>query len=143
MNDIKILFSKLGIASSPLKLIKLVKQADHLLKKHQNNYPNDKKSDDLYLKVDETLYILQKKKFAKTENLPQKANFMIVTEDAIANSLAILGEARDKDINCLLKALKRNKKIETCQKIMDEIAEDFSTNLTINHFIKIVGSKLF
>ena len=68
MNDIKKILLKLGLVINPLKLIKLLKQVDYLFKHRQNNYPNDRKSTDLYLKIDSSVYIFQGKKFSKVEN---------------------------------------------------------------------------
>ncbi|WP_276420599.1 hypothetical protein [Lactococcus garvieae] len=141
MNDIKKILSKLGLVINPLKLIKLLKQVDYLFKYHQNNYPHDRKATDLYLKIDSSMYTFQGKKFSKVEKLPEVCSLITLSEVSITKSLAILGKTEQTDINALLKALSKVKNTDTFQKVIDEISEDFSTNLSLNQFIKIVGKK--
>lgn len=141
MNDIKKILSKLGFVINPLKLIKLLKQVDYLFKHRQNNYPNDRKSTDLYLKIDSSMYTFQGKKFSKVEKLPEVCSLITLSEVSITKSLAILGKTEQTDINALLKALSKVKNTDTFQKVIDEISEDFSTNLSLNQFVKIVGKK--
>lgn len=141
MNDIKKILLKLGLVINPLKLIKLLKQVDYLFKHHQNNYPNDHKATDLYLKIDSSMYTFQGKKFYKVEKLPEVCSLITLSEVSITKSLAILGKTEQTDINALLKALSKVKNTDTFQKVIDEISEDFSTNLSMNQFVKIVGKK--
>ncbi|MFK4936184.1 hypothetical protein [Lactococcus garvieae] len=141
MNDIKKILSKLGLGIHPLKLIKLLKQVDYLFKHHQNNYPNDRKSTDLYLKIDSSMYTFQGKKFSKVEKLPKMCSLITLSEVSITKSLAILGKTEQTDINALLKALSKVKNTDIFQKVIDEISEDFSTNLSLNQFVKIAGKK--
>lgn len=141
MNDIKKILSKLGYVINPLKLIKLLKQVDYLFKQHQNIYPNDCKVTDLYLKIDSSIYTFQGKKFSKVEKLPEVCSLITLSEESVTKSLAILGKTEQTDINALLKALSKVKNTDTFQKVIDEISEDFSTNLSLNQFVKIVGEK--
>lgn len=141
MNDIKKILSKLGLVINPLKLIKLLKQVDYLFKHRQNNYPNDRKSTDLYWKIDSSVYIFKGKKFSKVEKLPEVCNLITLSEEAVTKSLALLGKTEQRDINSLLKALSKVKNADTFHKVIDEISEDFSTNLSINQLVKIVGKK--
>ena len=141
MNDIKKILLKLGLVINPLKLIKLLKQVDYLFKHRQNNYPNDHKATDLYLKIDSSMYTFQGKKFYKVEKLPEVCSLITLSEVSITKSLAILGKTEQTDINALLKALSKVKNTDTFQKVIDEISEDFSTNLSLNQFVKIVGKK--
>lgn len=141
MNDIKKILLKLGLVINPLKLIKLLKQVDYLFKHHQNNYPNDRKATDLYLKIDSIMYTFQEKKFSKVEKLPEVCSLITLSEVSITKSLAILGKTEQTDINALLKALSKVKNTDIFQKVIDEISEDFSTNLSMNQFVKIVGKK--
>ncbi len=143
MNDIKKILSKLGLVINPIKLIKLLKQIDYLVKTHQNNYPNGRKSTDLYLKIDRSVYIFQGKKFSKVEKLPEVCGLITLSEESITKSLMILGKTDQSDINSLLKAVRKAKSADTFQKVIDEISEDFSTNLSMNQLTKIVGTKLF
>ena len=126
---------------NPLKLIKLLKQVDYLFKHRQNNYPNDRKATDLYLKIDSSMYTFQGKKFSKVEKLPEGCSLITLSEESVTKSLAILGKTEQTDINALLKALSKVKNTDTFQKVIDEISEDFSTNLSLNQFVKIVGKK--
>lgn len=139
MNDIKKILSKLGLVINPLKLIKLLKQVDYLFKHRQNNYPNDRKSTDLYLKIDSSVYIFKGKKFSKVEKLPEVCSLITLSERSITKSLAILGKTEQKDINVLLKALSKVKNADTYQKIINEISEEFSTNLSMNQLIKSIS----
>ena len=141
MNDIKKILSKLGLVINPLKLIKLLKQVDYLFKHRQNNYPNDHKATDLYLKIDSSMYVFQGNKFSKVEKLPEVCSLITLSEESVTKSLAILGKTEQTDINVLLKALSKVKNTDTFQKVIDEISEDFSTNLSMNQFVKIVGKK--
>ncbi|WP_285140820.1 hypothetical protein [Lactococcus petauri] len=141
MNDIKKILLKLGLVINPLKLIKLLKQVDYLFKHHQNNYPHDRKVTDLYLKIDSSMYTFQGKKFYKVEKLPEVCSLITLSEVSITKSLAILGKTEQTDINALLKALSKVKNTDTFQKVIYEISEDFSTNLSMNQFVKIVGKK--
>ena len=141
MNDIKKILLKLGLVINPLKLIKLLKQVDYLFKHHQNNYPHDRKETDLYLKIDSSMYTFQGKKFYKVEKLPEVCSLITLSEVSITKSLAILGKTEQTDINALLKALSKVKNTDTFQKVIYEISEDFSTNLSMNQFVKIVGKK--
>lgn len=141
MNDIKKILSKLGLVINPLKLIKLLKQVDYLFKHHQNNYPHDREATDLYLKIDSSMYTFQGKKFSKVEKLPEVCSLITLSEESVTKSLAILGKTEQTDINALLKALSKVKNTDTFQKVIDEISEDFSTNLSLNQFVKIVGKK--
>lgn len=141
MNDIKKILLKLGLVINPLKLIKLLKQVDYLFKHHQNNYPHDRKATDLYLKIDSSMYTFQGKKFFKVEKLPEVCSLITLSEVSITKSLAILGKTEQTDINALLKALSKVKNTDTFQKVIYEISEDFSTNLSMNQFVKIVGKK--
>lgn len=141
MNDIKKILLKLGLVINPLKLIKLLKQVDYLFKHRQNNYSHDRKATDLYLKIDSSMYTFQGKKFSKVEKLPEVCSLITLSEVSITKSLAILGKTEQTDINALLKALSKVKNTDTFQKVIDEISEDFSTNLSMNQFVKIVGKK--
>ncbi|WP_276419643.1 hypothetical protein [Lactococcus petauri] len=139
MNDIKKILTKLGLVINPLKLIKLLKQVDYLFKQNQNNYPNDRKTTDLYLKIDSSMYVFQGNKFSKVEKLPEVCSLITLSERSITKSLAILGETEQKDIYVLLKALSKVKNADTYQKIFDEISEEYSTNLSINQLIKSIS----
>ena len=141
MNDIKKILLKLGLVINPLKLIKLLKQVDYLFKHRQNNYPNDRKATDLYLKIDSSMYTFQGKKFSKVEKLPEVCSLITLSEKSVTKSLAILRKTEQTDINALLKALSKVKNTDTFQKVINEISEDFSTNLSLNQFVKIVGKK--
>ncbi|WP_347979564.1 hypothetical protein [Lactococcus formosensis] len=142
MNDIKKILSKLGLVINPLKLIKLLKQVDYLFKHRQNNYPNDRKSTDLYLKIDSSVYIFQGKKFSKVENLPAVCSLITLSEESVTKSLALLGKTEQTDINSLLKALSNVKNADTFHKVIGEISEDFSTNLSMSQLVKTVSKKL-
>ncbi len=126
---------------NPLKLIKLLKQVDYLFKNQQNNYPNDRKATDLYLKIDSSVYIFQGKKFSKVEKLPEMCSLITLSEEAVSKSLTLIGKTEQTDINSLLRALSKVKNADTFQKVIDEISEDFSTNLSLNQLVKIVGKK--
>ncbi|MFK4886441.1 hypothetical protein ACI1UN_04935 [Lactococcus petauri] len=141
MNDIKKILSKLGLVINPLKLIKLLKQVDYLFKHRQNNYPNDRKSTDLYLKIDSSVYIFKGKKFSKVEKIPEVCSLITLSEESVTKSLTLLGKNEQTDINSLLKALSKVKNADTFQKVIAEISEDFSTNLSMNQLVKIVGKK--
>ena len=142
MNDIKKILLKLGLVINPLKLIKLLKQVDYLFKHRQNNYPNDRKSTDLYLKIDSSVYIFQGKKFSKVENLPEVCSLITLSEESVTKSLALLGKTEQTDINSLLKALSNVKNADTFHKVIGEISEDFSTNLSMSQLVKTVSKKL-
>ena len=109
MNDIKKILLKLRLVINPLKLIKLLKQVDYLFKHYQNNYPNDRKATDLYLKIDSSMYTFQGKKFSKVEKLPEVCSLITLSEVSITKSLAILGKTEQTDINALLKDLSKVK----------------------------------
>ncbi|KXT62991.1 hypothetical protein LACDD01_00254 [Lactococcus sp. DD01] len=87
------------------------------------------------------MYTFQGKKFSKVEKLPEVCSLITLSEVSITKSLAILGKTEQTDINALLKALSKVKNTDTFQKVIDEISEDFSTNLSLNQFVKIVGKK--
>ena len=142
MNDIKKILLKLGLVINPLKLIKLLKQVDYLFKQSQNNYPNDRKATDLYLKIDSSVYIFQGKKFSKVENLPEVCSLITLSEESVTKSLALLGKTEQTDINSLLKALSNVKNADTFHKVIGEISEDFSTNLSMSQLVKTVSKKL-
>ncbi|WP_270316006.1 hypothetical protein [Lactococcus petauri] len=118
-----------------------MKQVDYLFKNQQNNYPNDRKATDLYLKIDSSVYIFQGKKFSKVEKLPEMCSLITLSEEAVSKSLTLIGKTEQTDINSLLRALSKVKNADTFQKVIDEISEDFSTNLSLNQLVKIVGKK--
>ena len=142
MNDIKKILLKLGLVINPLKLIKLLKQVDYLFKHRQNNYPNDRKATDLYLKIDSSMYTFQGKKFSKVEKLPEVCSLITLSEESVTKSLALLGKTEQTDINSLLKALSNVKNADTFYKVIGEISEDFSTNLSMSQLVKTVSKKL-
>lgn len=142
MNDIKKVLSKLGLVINPLKLIKLLQQVDYLFKHHQNNYPNDPKATDLYLEIDSSVYIFKGKTFSKVEKIPEVCSLITLSEESVTKSLALLGKTEQRDINSLLKALSKVKNADTFHKVIDEISEDFSTNLSMSQLVKRVGKKL-
>ena len=87
------------------------------------------------------MYTFQGKKFSKVEKLPEVCSLITLSEVSITKSLAILGKTEQTDMNALLKALSKVKNTDTFQKVIDEISGDFSTNLSLNKFVKIVGKK--
>ncbi|MGY0182592.1 hypothetical protein, partial [Lactococcus petauri] len=104
--------------------------------------PDDRKSTDLYLKIDSSVYIFQGKKFSKVENLPEVCSLITLSEESVTKSLALLGKAEQTDINSLLKALSNVKNADTFHKVIGEISEDFSTNLSMSQLVKTVSKKL-
>jgi len=106
MSDLSLIFSKFSFLGNPTKLIKIFLQLENLIKKQKSNYPKPDVSDELYVKVEDDIYRLHKKKFIKEVILPNEANVIIISKLALANSLKIVGKPEDGDLNQILKALR-------------------------------------
>lgn len=61
MKDIKDLLSKFKLAAQPVKFLRLLQEMEQLFKAQPHNYPKDKKSQKLYLKVEDDIYFFREK----------------------------------------------------------------------------------
>ena len=127
MSDLSLIFSKFSF--------KKVLTFENLLSKPDV-------SDVLYVKVEDDIYRLHKKKFIKEVILPNGANVIILSKLALANSLKIVGKPGDGDLNQILKALRKEKDLKKCQEIINEISDSFLTNLSIKELIKIIRKQM-
>ena len=66
MSDLSLIFSKFSFLGNPTKLIKIFLQLENLIKKQKSNYPKPDVSDVLYVKVEDDIYRLHKKKLEYT-----------------------------------------------------------------------------
>lgn len=141
MNQIKQILARFNLLVNPLKLLKLYRQFDKLIKAQQNNYPQDSQSHDLFLQIDQDTYRLKIKKCYQVDNLPNKANLVSVSKQSIDHALAICGVKNDGDVNTLLQEIRKIKEIEVYQQIFDVLSENFSTNLSMKQLFSMLGSK--
>lgn len=142
MNDINFIFSKFSLLSSPVSLLKLFRQFEKLMKKPKINYVKSKKSEILFLKIDEAVYQLEEKKFIKFYALPEEANLVIISKVAYINCLKIIGAPIDTDLNQLLRKLRKEKDLKKFQEIIEAISDSFSTNLSLRDLMKIVKKQM-
>ncbi|QEA60354.1 hypothetical protein [Lactococcus lactis] len=142
MSDLSLIFSKFSFLGNPTKLIKIFLQLENLIKKQKSNYPKPDVSDELYVKVEDDIYRLHKKKFIKEVILPNEANVIIISKLALANSLKIVGKPEDGNLNQILKALRKEMDLKKCQEIINEISDSFLTNLSIKELIKIIRKQM-
>lgn len=113
---------------------------EQLFKAQPHNYPKDKKSQKLYLKVEDDIYFFQRKRFVQVEFLPQKANLIKVSQGALAHVAHILGKP-DADINVLLKTLRQVDDISVFQEIMTELSGNFSGNISLRQVLRSLSKK--
>lgn len=142
MSDLSLILSKFSFLGNPTKLIKIFLQLENLIKKQKSNYPKPDVSDVLYVKVEDDIYRLHKKKFIKEVILLNGANVIILSKLALANSLKIVGKPEDGDLNQILKALRKEKDLKKWQEIINEISDSFLTNLSIKELIKIIRKQM-
>ncbi|HCN75211.1 hypothetical protein ACWN83_05130 [Pseudolactococcus plantarum] len=141
MNQVKQFLSKFNLVMNPLKLLKLYRQMDSLIKDQQNDYPSDPVSNALFLKIDARNYYFKHKKWQEIAELPLEANLIVVSKKSVDEAMKIVGKSKDDDINVLFSALKRVDEFTIYQSIFDALSGDFSTNVTIKQLMKLVLAK--
>ncbi|MFK4900169.1 hypothetical protein ACI1UM_04190 [Lactococcus petauri] len=140
MKDVKDLLSKFKLAAQPVKFLRLLQEMEQLFKAQPHNYPKDKKSQKLYLKVEDDIYFFQRKRFVQVEFLPQKANLIKVSQGSLAHVAHILGKSY-ADINVLLKTLRQVDDISVFQEIMTELSGNFSSNISLRQVLRSLSKK--
>ena len=142
MNDITLIFSKLGFLLSPLNLLKIFRQFEKIMKKPKLDYPKSKKGEDLFLKMDEDVFKFDKNKFTKFTALPTEANLVIISTTAYLNCLKLFGTSIDTEINQFLKIVGKEKDLNKLSRMIEEISGSFSTNLSMKELRVIIRKKI-
>lgn len=142
MNDITLIFSKLGFLLSPLNLLKKFRQFEKIMKKPKLDYPKSKKGEDLFLKMDEDVFKFDKNKFTKFTALPREANLVIISKTAYLNCLKLFGTSIDTEINQFLKIVGKEKDLNKLSRMIEEISGSFSTNLSMKELRVIIRKKI-
>lgn len=141
MKQIKPFLSKFNLLLNPLKLMKLYRQMDHLMKHQQNNYPSDPLSNILFLKIDDSNYYFKNKKWQQIAELPVAANLIKLSKKSVDEAMKVVGKSKDDDINVLLSALKKTEEFTTYQNVFDTLSENFSTNIRLKQLMNLILSK--
>jgi hypothetical protein len=142
MNDITLIFSKLGFLLSPLNLLKIFRQFEKIMKKPKLDYPKSKKGEDLFLKMDEDIFKFDKNKFTKFTALPREANLVIISKTAYLNCLKLVGTSTDTEINQFLKIFGKEKDLKKLSRMLEEISGSFSTNLSMKELRVILRKQI-
>lgn len=142
MNDIALIFSKLGFLSSPLNLLKIFQKFEKIMKKPKLDYAKSKNSVDLFLKIDDDIFKFDKNKFIKFTALPKEANLVIISKTAYLNCLKLLGSSMDTELNQFLKIVSKEKDLKKFPKMIEEISGSFSTNLSMKELIVIIRKQM-
>ena len=129
------LFKKLKNVGNPLFLVKMMNQGNKFMASHQIE-PKAEETDRMFLDISGVYYELQKKQAVPVETIDAKYIVIKMSQQAV-DALAELTQSDSKNLNKLLKDLKKVENIKKYQEIFAILDDSFAINVSVSQLIKV------
>ncbi|MDG4990374.1 hypothetical protein [Lactococcus lactis] len=142
-NDINKVLGRLSNVGNPIFLLKMLKEVRGYIKRHFVDYPTSHEYNTIYFDIEGEVYLIENMLVTKIVTLPDKANLITLSEQALYKIAHLLGVKNDEMlISNLLKEMRSIKNIKKYQDLLEAGETSFSTNLTSNQFALIVLNQI-
>ena len=129
------LLKKLKNVGNPLFLVKMMNQGNKFMASHQIE-PKAEETDRMFLDISGVYYELQKKQAVPVETIDAKYIVIKMSQQAV-DALAELTQSDSKNLNKLLKDLKKVENIKKYQEIFAILDDSFAINVSVSQLIKV------
>ncbi|AJA58149.1 hypothetical protein QI18_04765 [Lactococcus lactis subsp. lactis] len=128
---------------NPIFLLKMLQEIRGYIKRHPLDYPISDKFNNIYFDIEGEIYLIENMLVTKNVVLPDKANVVTLSEQALYKIAHLIGVTNDEMlISNLLKEMRSVKNIKKFHDILEIGDESFSTNLTSNQFALIMLNQI-
>lgn len=135
----KVLLQRLAKVGNPVFLVKLLNSISSFIKSHQNDYPNEDNSKELYISVGHDIFLLKGKSFIQVDNLPNDCSLVVLSKENYDELASLLKIDNSKvDLKKFMKSLRKVDSVKRYQEIMEIISPSFSTNMSIPQLTQLV-----
>lgn len=142
-NNINKVLGRLSNVGNPIFLLKMLQEIRRYIKRHFLDYPTSHEYNTIYFDIEGKIYLIENMLVTKVATLPDKANLINLSEQALYKIAHLLGVKNDEMmISNLLKEMRSIKNIKKYQDLLEVGAASFSTNLTSNQFALIVLNQI-
>lgn len=142
-NNINKVLGRLSNVGNLIFLLKMLQEIRRYIKRHFLDYPTSHEYNTIYFDIEGKIYLIENMLVTKVATLPDKANLINLSEQALYKIAHLLGVKNDEMmISNLLKEMRSIKNIKKYQDLLEVGAASFSTNLTSNQFALIVLNQI-
>ncbi|MDG4956416.1 hypothetical protein [Lactococcus lactis] len=142
-NNINKVLGRLSNVGNPIFLLKMLQDIRRYIKRHFGDYPTSHEYNTIYFDIEGKIYLIENMLVTKVATLPDKANLINLSEQALYKIAHLLGVKNDEMmISNLLKEMRSIKNIKKYQDLLEVGDASFSTNLTSNQFALIVLNQI-
>ena len=142
-NNINKVLGRLSNVGNPIFLFKMLQEIRRYIKRHFLDYPTSHEYNTIYFDIEGKIYLIENMLVTKVATLPDKANLINLSEQALYKIAHLLGVKNDEImISNLLKEMRSIKNIKKYQDLLEVGDASFSTNLTSNQFALIVLNQI-
>lgn len=142
-NNINEVLGRLSNVGNPIFLFKMLQEIRRYIKRHFLDYPTSHEYNTIYFDIEGKIYLIENMLVTKVATLPDKANLINLSEQALYKIAHLLGVKNDEImISNLLKEMRSIKNIKKYQDLLEVGDASFSTNLTSNQFALIVLNQI-
>lgn len=142
-NNINKVLVRLSNVGNPIFLFKMLQEIRRYIKRHFLDYPTSHEYNTIYFDIEGKIYLIENMLVTKVATLPDKANLINLSEQALYKIAHLLGVKNDEMmISNLLKEMRSIKNIKKYQDLLEVGDASFSTNLTSNQFALIVLNQI-
>ncbi|MCC4119542.1 hypothetical protein [Lactococcus lactis] len=142
-NNINEVLGRLSNVGNPIFLFKMLQEIRRYIKRHFLDYPTSHEYNTIYFDIEGKIYLIENMLVTKVATLPDKANLINLSEQALYKIAHLLGVKNDEMmISNLLKEMRSIKNIKKYQDLLEVGDASFFTNLTSNQFALIVLNQI-
>lgn len=142
-NNINKVLGRLSNVGNPIFLFKMLQEIRRYIKRHFLDYPTSHEYNTIYFDIEGKIYLIENMLVTKVATLPDNANLINLSEQALYKIAHLLGVKNDEMmISNLLKEMRSIKNIKKYQDLLEVGDASFSTNLTSNQFALIVLNQI-